>query len=324
MAFSFISPVTKLPFMGRNYNHSATVMTLPPNNFQTPSKGLGIVITGSTKGVGRALAESFLTYNDSVIVTSRDPGHVEQAIVSIQALSPGARVFGFVGDVGNHEDVRRLATYASETLGVVHAIICNAGTVGARTPLLAADPSDMKAVVQTNLLGSMYCAKEAMRIASKQKQPLHVFLMDGSGTLGNSTPEYAAYGATKRSIPQLVLSLSAEAKDTNVRFHTLSPGMVLTDLLLGGNSSPKVRKMFNILAEEPETVSEQLVPQIRSVVQTGKSNTYIKFLTIPKAFYRLSTGFLLGFRKNLFFDEVSGNRVDSTGRYNENGVRLKK
>lgn len=326
MSVAFVLGLFRKPNL-MNMHNSRAIMSIAPGSPSVTPNSLNVVITGSSKGVGRELAEGFLKQNDSVIVTSRDEANVQEAIISIRRRMPSARVFGYVADVRRHSDVQHLATFALETFGTVHCFICNAGTVGARAPIKEMDPADVQAVVETNLLGSMYCAKEAFRIANSQTHPLHVFLMDGSGSRGNSTPDYAAYGASKRSIPQLVSSLAAEAKGTNLRFHTLSPGMVLTDLLLGGNSTPSstpnVRKIFNFLAEEPETVSKQLVPQIRSAIQTDKSKTYIAFLTIPKAFYRLATGFLLGFRKNKFFDENSGRRIDITGRYNENGVRLK-
>lgn len=288
------------------------------------------MITGATKGVGIALAEKFLRLNDTVVISSRSEDNVQDAILSLRQRLPNAQVYGYVGDVGKHEDVSKLMEFATEALDTVNAIICNAGTVGnTRAPLIEQDPDNLREVIETNLLGSIYCAREAITISKslKQTQPIHVFLMDGSGTRGGATPGYCAYGASKRSIPQLVSSLNAESKKAgdNVCFHNLSPGMVLTDLLLKGNkdSSPIVRRVFNFLAEEPPTVADELVPRIKGIIDTEKRGTYTAFLTPAKAVYRLVTGFLLGFRRNLFFDEASGRRIDTSGKYNENGVRLR-
>ena len=91
--------------------------------------------------------------------------------------------------------------------------------------------------------------------------------MHDSGTIGNATADYAAYGATKRSVPQFIKSLSAQTRKrgdfNNIPFHQLSLGMVLTDLLLKNNPSPQVKRIFNMLAEEPTTVAAGLVPRIR-------------------------------------------------------------
>lgn len=289
--------------------------------------GLGIVITGGTKGVGRALAAGFLKVHDTVVITSRSEIHVRDALLFLRDIYPDAELYGHVGDVRQHGDVERLLTFAHETLGRIDAFICNAGTVGGpRGGIVDQDADDLKTVIDTNLLGPMLCAKEAIRVAQtlQTDDKMHVFVMDGSGTIGNATPDSIAYGATKRCVPQLIKSLNKQKNVQNViRFHQLSPGMVLTDLLLRDSPTPAVKRIFNMLAEEPDTVADDLVPRIRNVVLNDKRNQYVAFLTIPKAVYRLVTGFLLGFRKNLFFDEVTGNRVDTSGKYNDNGVRIK-
>lgn len=288
-----------------------------------PSSSQGVVITGSTKGIGRALAEEFAKQSDGVVISSRTQEAVDATVRSLRQMYPSARVFGCKADVGRHADVVRLADFAVDSLGTVNTFICNAASIGRKGPIVDADPEDLENVVRTNMLGSMFCAKEAQRLAKNQAVPMHVFLMDGSGTRGGSTAMYAAYGATKRSVPQLIASLSTEAKNAPVRFHALSPGMVLTDLLLSENVEASSRRIFNYLAEEPETVAQDLVPRIRDVVINDKSTTYVQFLTIPKALFQLTTGFLLGLRKDKFFDSITGSRVDSTGRFQSNGVRLK-
>lgn len=330
MALNFIASfIPKTPLFNKtpHTKHAPTSTQmcthLTPNARSRSSTTLGVVITGSTKGVGRALAEQFLKHNDRVVISSRTPDLVDATVASLRARYPTAHVFGCVADVCNYADVAQLTDFATKKLGGIDTFICNAGTTGARGPLRDAEPDDLRNTIQTNLLGPMYCAKYAQHVCQRQQVPLHLFIMDGSGTRGNSTENFAAYGATKRSVPQLISSLSKEAKNRSVRFHQLSPGMVLTDLLLCGSSEPRVRRIFNFLAEEPETVAEDLVPRIRSAVLSDKSNTYIAFLTIPKAIFRLATGFLLGMRNRKFFDPVTGLRIDRTGRYNQNGVRVK-
>lgn len=72
--------------------------------------------------------------------------------------------------------------------------ICNAGYSGSFKPFLAADPSTIEAVVKTNLLGTLLCAREAGRLMLQQKLGGHIFMMDGAGADGSATPQYAAYG----------------------------------------------------------------------------------------------------------------------------------
>lgn len=151
----------------------------------------------------------------------------------------------------------------------------------------------------------------------------HVFCMDGLGSSGSSTARYVPYGATKRPVEQMVSGLSKEMREERVKFHVLSPGMVLTDLLLAGNAADKsALKFFNFLAEEPETVAADLVPRMRQIVVENKSaSRYVKFLTLPRAFLQIAAGFLFGYRANRYFDK-DGNRVNrDKGEYNANGAR---
>lgn len=320
---AFLTAAVALPLNGARRRFMSTSTQRP--SMTASGRALSVVITGSTRGVGRALAERFLLSGDHVTINSRSHQHVDSTLSALGAMAPDqAQVHASVGDVRSAEDISRLMKTALDALGAVDVFICNAGVVGTRGTLAEISAEDIANVVETNLLGPMLCAREAARLAEYQDRPLHIFLMDGSGSRGNSTARYAAYGATKRAIPQLVDSLSIEAKGSNLRVHALSPGMVLTDLLLKGSAEPLARRVFNYLADEPETVADEIVPQIRSVVMSDTKKSYIQYLTIPKAAMRLVGGFVLGLRKNLFFDETTGHRIhDGSSKYNENGVRLK-
>jgi chlorophyll(ide) b reductase len=101
--------------------------------------------------------------------------------------------------------------------------------------------------------------------------------------------------------------------------HNLSPGMVLTDLLLK-DSTVVARRFFNTLAEEPETVAASLAPRILAVQGTRKS---ISYLSPASAFLKVALGFPQIIQGGRFFDK-NGNRVEVSGnRYQENGVRLR-
>lgn len=125
-------------------------------------------------------------------------------------------------------------------------------------------------------------------------QPLHlvllwqVFMMDGVGATGVATPHSASYGASKRALPQLTLSLAKECKGTGVSVHIVSPGMVMTDLLCTEENLEKRNtvRIFNILAELPQTVSDWMVPRMRGITGTGK---YFRFLTAHGVVWRFAT-----------------------------------
>ncbi|XVF34838.1 hypothetical protein REPUB_Repub18cG0092800 [Reevesia pubescens] len=269
-----------------------------------------VVITGSTRGLGKALAREFLLSGDRVVVASRSPESVDMTVKELEEnLKEGmtaagassknlrrAKVVGITCDVCDTNDVEKLANFAINELGSVDIWINNAGTNKGFRPLLQFSDEDIKQIVSTNLVGSILCTREAMRIMKNQPNGGHIFNMDGAGSGGSSTPLTAVYGSTKCGLRQLHASLLKECKRSKVGIHTASPGMVLTDLLLSG-STIKNKRMFNIICELPETVARSLVPRMRVIKGTGKA---INYLTPPRILLALVTAWL---RQGRWFDE---------------------
>jgi chlorophyll(ide) b reductase len=330
-AFAVAQPI------GLAHRHACALYTSRrPCVSMTVSSRLGVVITGGTKGVGYALAAQFVRSGDRVVICSRNAENVRVALQGLESVvatsGAGGQAFGTVADVSQPADVTSLGKFASGVLSMqgVHSStnrldmwVNNAGAVGTRGKLSELSQNDVVSVVSTNLLGTLLCCKEAESLMGKAGG--HCFSMDGAGSAGNATAGYVAYGATKRAIPQMVASLAKEFADSNCHFHVLSPGMVLTDLLLSGNANDNSSlKFFNFLAEEPETVARSLVPRMRSIALSScpPRSAYVKYLTLPRAFAQIAAGFLFGFRANRYFDSKTGERVDKAGEYNSNRVRV--
>ncbi|KAL3532449.1 hypothetical protein ACH5RR_005970 [Cinchona calisaya] len=270
-----------------------------------------VVITGSTRGLGKALAREFLLSGDRVVVASRSLESVDTTIqelqenlkqvlitsdVSSSKKLAQAKVVGIACDVSIPADVQKLANYAVKELGSIDIWVNNAGTNKGFRPLLQFSDDDIQQIVSTNLVGSILCTREAMQIMQSQKLGGHIFNMDGAGSGGSSTPLTAVYGSTKCGLRQLQSSLLKESRRSNVGVHTASPGMVLTDLLLSG-SSIRNKQMFNIICELPETVARTLVPRMRVVKGSGKA---INYLTPPRILLALVTAWL---RRARWFDD---------------------
>ncbi|KAK9825848.1 hypothetical protein WJX81_003619 [Elliptochloris bilobata] len=277
-----------------------------------------LVITGSTKGIGKALAEEFLRAGDSVVVSSRAGDRVSSTVRELDALARslqlGSSVKGIACNMARPGDVAALANFARDKLGSVDLWINNAGTNAYKYGLLAeASDADLVDIVQTNVLGVMLGCKEAIRVMRKQPAGGHIFNMDGAGADGGATPRFAAYGASKRGLAQLAKSLQAELKMggvNNVGIHNLSPGMVTTELLLSGSDTPAARFFINCLAETPETVAEYLVPRVRAVPRDSRTlgggisqGSYIRYLTKGKAYSQIAMRLLTGARKGRYVAE---------------------
>nr|UUQ75085.1 chlorophyll b reductase [Zoysia japonica] len=270
-----------------------------------------VVITGSTRGLGKALAREFLLSGDRVVVTSRSPESVLQTIKELEEnikeglsvakkkekkILSHAKVVGISCDVCKPEDVKKLVSFAIDELGSVDIWINNAGTNKGFRPLVNFSDEDITQIVSTNLVGSFLCTREAMIMMQDQEKGGHIFNMDGAGSGGSSTPLTAVYGSTKCGLKQFQASLLKESRRSKVGVHTASPGMVLTDLLLSG-SSLRNKQMFNLICELPETVARTLVPRMRVVKGSGKA---INYLTPPRILLALVSAWV---RRGRWFDE---------------------
>jgi NADP-dependent 3-hydroxy acid dehydrogenase YdfG len=180
--------------------------------WRPPHGSLNVVITGGTRGLGKALAREFLTHADSVLITGRSAadaaasaaqlaeelvglGHPRPRLGDAPAGGAGPALHVMACDVTSPEDVAALGKAAVALLGSVDVWVCNAGTAGSFKSFLDADDDTLGAVVRTNLLGALLCAREAGRCMLHQPLGGHIFLMDGAGADGGPTPQYAAYGA---------------------------------------------------------------------------------------------------------------------------------
>lgn len=267
-----------------------------------------VLITGSTKGIGYALAKEFLKAGDNVLICSRSAERVESALQTLRAEFGVQHVWGTKCDVRDGNDVKNLVQYAQDNLQYVDIWINNAGSNAySYKPLAEASDEDLIEVVTTNTLGLMICCREAMKMMLNQPRGGHIFNIDGAGSDGRPTPRFAAYGATKRSVVHLTKSLQAELRMqevSNVVVHNLSPGMVTTDLLMSGANTKQAKFFINVLAEPADKVAEYLVPNIRSIPISGSTRpTYIRFLTGLKAYSQIFSRLAFGARRNRYLVE---------------------
>lgn len=266
----------------------------------TAPRGLKVVITGGSRGLGYALADRFLALGDSVVLASRSAEGVAQAERSLRQKHPAGEVHSMAVDVAQAEQQDALARLCVEKFGRLDIWVANAAlSQGEKLDIADTPPEAIASAVATNLTGSIFSARAAMKVMRQQPEGGKLFLVDGTGAWGNATPGNVAYGATKRGLTQLVKSLEAETKKScpQVKVHICSPGMMVTDLLkASGAGNLRALKFFNILAELPNTTADWLVPRMRGVTGTGK---YFKFLTPLGVAYRFATA---ASRKNRFFD----------------------
>ena len=185
-----------------------------------------VVITGSTRGIGRAVAKEAARAGATVVISSRTPDAVAATVAELS--SAGAKVTGFSANVGHWEEVEALRQHALDAHGRIDVWFNNAGIADGYQPLDEEENRALHDLITINVLGHMYGAK-AM-IPYFRQNGGYLMNMCGRGWKGSATPYTAAYAASKAAIASLTRSLAEENRDCrNVSINAFTPGMVDTD-----------------------------------------------------------------------------------------------
>jgi NAD(P)-dependent dehydrogenase (short-subunit alcohol dehydrogenase family) len=277
---------------------------------------LGIVITGGTGGLGRAMAREFLRAGDKVVICGRDKARLESALKVLRADVPDGEVHAMLCDVSDPGQASTFTAFAVSKIGIIDRWINNAGSAGRRRrPLWELDPSDIDETCRTNLSGSMMLSAEALKVMRNQPAgnsgpSYHIFNMGFSLAGVRSSPTSVPHRASKRAVALTSTLIRNELKVARIQsigIHELSPGLVLTGLLLR-DASARQRRFFNAVAETPETVATGLVQAIRRIRGSGGTLRYMPVVVMLLKL--LASNF--GYRKDRFFDS-EGRRRPSQG-----------
>ena len=248
-----------------------------------------IVITGSTRGIGLGLARTFIERGHDVVISSRSKGAVDEAVAVLASAGTG-RVIGVACDVSKSVEVVRLWDRAATAFGTIDIWINNAGTSGPRRNVVDLNDADIAVVVATNLIGTVNGMQVALRGMTAQGHG-KIFNFEGFGSDGMSAPGLSVYGATKRAITYLTKSTNKEIKGSSVLLGTISPGIVVTDLLDDARDADpaqwaRTKRFYNILGDRVETVAPFIAD---NVLAADKPGTAIRWLTRRRAMGRFLT-----------------------------------
>jgi len=257
-----------------------------------------VVITGGTRGIGLGLARAFGDLGCRVTICGRSPASVEQGLAALDHELAAGRPC----DVTSREDVQRLWDFAAER-APVDLWINNAGLANPRGPLLEQDPADYERVLGANVLGVFHGTAVAA-LGMKAQGGGWIWNMEGLGSDGRMVDGLIPYGSSKRAMTYLSLGFVRELKGTPVKLGRVSPGMVLTDMLLAETREApdweQMKKVFDILADRVETVCPWLARRMLAATRHG---TRVAWLNGPKIAARFA---LAPLRRRRLVDEVLG------------------
>lgn len=243
-------------------------------NLRAARPNLNVVITGGTRGLGRALSKEFARQGDNVYILSRSQNDIDDLCEQIP------NIIGKSCDISDRKQLGAHIEHIVDELGSIDLWVNNAGLSGGSRDFIELDDETIETIITTNVLGTSVSCRLLYDIMNGQDTGGAIFNLAGAGSDGAPTPKFAAYGATKAAIVQMSKSLQQEWASTPVDLHIVSPGMMFTELLTE-NIDEDLFNIIQFVCSEPEVVAHNLVPRIRNAYYY-KDKSYIRFLTVLK------------------------------------------
>jgi NAD(P)-dependent dehydrogenase (short-subunit alcohol dehydrogenase family) len=218
-------------------------------------EAIGALVTGASRGLGRALAESLAARGARVALVAREPGPLADAVAAIRAA--GGDAHAIASDVARKDDAHRIAGQAHALVGDLALVIHNASTLGALPLrlLLDTDCEDLAAVLETNLVGPFRLTKILAGAMALRGEGTIVHVSSDAAV--EAYPRWGAYGVSKAAQDQLSRVLAAELAGTGVRVLAVDPGEM--DTRMHADAMPDADRA---VLQRPADVAAKLVRMI--------------------------------------------------------------
>lgn len=244
-----------------------------------------IVITGSTRGIGYAMAESFLKKGCQVVISGRKKSTVNLMVKKLAAVYGSKRISGIDCNVTSYDALSKLWDFAIKKFGSVEIWVNNAGISNELQMLADIPAKEIKQVVETNMLGEMYGTQIALKGFQAQGYGA-IYNMEGMGSKkGRMVDGLSIYGSTKAGLRFFNDAIAQENKNSGIIIGALLPGMMLTDMVTSQYEGKpddwqRVERIFQVIAEDVEIVANWMVNKMLSNQKNGVRFTFSNMLKI--------------------------------------------
>jgi NAD(P)-dependent dehydrogenase (short-subunit alcohol dehydrogenase family) len=185
-----------------------------------------VLVTGASRGIGRAVAEAFVHSGADVAITGRKAESL--ALVAGELEGPGRQILPITCHQGHQTEVKQLFEQLDKTWGRIDVVVINAATNPVFGSLVETEKSAWDKVIEVNLTGAFLTAQAAAQRMAKQKSGAVVFI--SSIAAYDPVPGLGAYSVTKAGIIAMTKALAKELAPSGVRVNAVAPGLIETQL----------------------------------------------------------------------------------------------
>jgi glucose 1-dehydrogenase len=240
-----------------------------------------VVVTGSSRGIGKAIAKEFAKNGYSVVLNARDEEELKQASKEIEDETKqndnnnNSKIALVVGDISQEQTAKSLIEEAIKRFGRLDVLVNNAGISGTSKKISELTTDDWEKVIDINLKGAFICTRDALKHMlqnnSKNSQSYSDIKNNDNGnysiinisSVHESIPqsESTPYAASKGGMMMLTKTVALEVADKGIRVNGIAPGAIATDM-----------NKDMLEDEEKKNQEEQNIPMHRIVQQIGRAH----------------------------------------------------
>jgi NAD(P)-dependent dehydrogenase (short-subunit alcohol dehydrogenase family) len=185
------------------------------------------IITGSSRGIGKAIAERMAEHGAKVVISSRKPEPCEEVAASINKARGAGTAISVPANISSKADLKNLVDETCRQLGKVDIVVCNAASNPYYGPMAGIEDDQFRKILENNVIANHWLINFAVPQMIERKDGAIVIVSSIGGLRGS--PVIGAYNVSKAADFQLARNLAVEYGPHNVRVNCIAPGLIRTD-----------------------------------------------------------------------------------------------
>lgn len=205
-------------------------------------EGMVAVVTGSSRGIGRAMAEAFALQGAQVVISSRNADTCAEVAASINATCGPGRAIAVPANISSKQELSQLVAATLHAFGQIDILVCNAATNPYYGPMAGILDEQFRKILDNNILSSHWLIQMVAPQMVQRRQGSIIIVSSIGGLRGS--PVIGAYNVSKAAQFQLARNLAVEYGEHNVRVNCIAPGIIQTDFARALWENPLTHERF--------------------------------------------------------------------------------